>query len=65
MTGTGDTGQTRLPGRAARHRRERDVGHPRRDDLYADVVGDIDDESDDELDAVHRLMGFLRQGDGP
>jgi hypothetical protein len=66
MTGTGEAGQTRLPGRVTRsHRRERDVGHPRRDDPYPDAADDIDDGPEDELDAVTRLMGFLRQGDEP
>jgi hypothetical protein len=65
MTGTGEAGQTRLPGRVMRHRRERNVGHPRRDDPCHDAAGDLDDEPDEELDAVNRLMGFLRQGDEP
>jgi hypothetical protein len=67
MTGTGDAGQTRLPGRASRsHRREHDTGHhSRRDDRHADGADEAHDEPDDELDAVNRLMGFLRRGSEP
>jgi hypothetical protein len=65
MTGTGEAGQTRLPGRASRpHRRERDVGHPRHDDPRAGA-DERDDEPDEELDAVNRLMGFLRRDGEP
>jgi hypothetical protein len=65
MTTAGEAGQTRLPGRVTRtHRRERDTGHPRHDDPRADV-DDPADEPDDELDAVNRLMGFLREGNEP
>jgi hypothetical protein len=76
MTGTGEAGQTRLPGRVSRtHRREHDMGHhPRRDDRILGAAGGGDDdyyehddydeydEPDEELDAVNRLMGFLRRG---
>jgi hypothetical protein len=65
MTGTGEAGQTRLPGRMTRsHRRERDTGHPRHDAPRAEAH-DPDEEPDQELDAVNRLMGFLRQGSEP
>ena len=40
------------------------MGHPRHDDPRAGA-DERDDEPDEELDAVNRLMGFLRRDGEP
>jgi len=58
MAGTDDVDGTRLPGRTPRRRRSgsrNGNGHGRAPD--ADRVPEA---ADDEIDAVNRLMGFLR-----
>jgi hypothetical protein len=57
MAGTDNLDAHRLPGRARCHPRH---AHP--DELAA---AEAEAEADEEIEAVTRLMGFLRQDDRP
>jgi hypothetical protein len=58
MAGTDNVDAHRLPGRARRHSRHQPDGHH-----APNAAAAAEADSDQEIEAVTRLMGFLRQDD--
>lgn len=60
MAGTENLDARRLPGRTRRHSRHPAADHAGHDG-YDAAAADAEAEADQEIEAVTRLMGFLRQ----